>query len=92
MTFQGETTWGYEEWSGPLFSISGADITVTGAPGHSLNGNGAKWWDGKGKSQHLGALFHLSHVLQVFCSVASLRTDYSWVTVSTPKSYAWRHH
>lgn len=48
VTFEGETTWGYEEWSGPLFSISGEDITVTGASGHSLNGNGAKWWDGKG--------------------------------------------
>jgi galacturan 1,4-alpha-galacturonidase len=48
--FEGETTWGYEEWSGPLFSVSGADITVTGASGHSLNGNGAKWWDGKGSN------------------------------------------
>lgn len=48
--FEGETTWGYEEWSGPLFSVSGEDITVTGASGHSLNGNGAEWWDGEGSN------------------------------------------
>ncbi|KAG4435551.1 Polygalacturonase 1 [Cadophora sp. M221] len=46
--FQGETTWAYEAWSGPLFSVSGENIKVSGASGHSLNGNGAKWWDGKG--------------------------------------------
>ncbi|KAH6712808.1 putative endo-polygalacturonase [Leptodontidium sp. MPI-SDFR-AT-0119] len=48
--FQGETTWAYEEWSGPLFSVSGENIKVSGASGHSLNGNGAKWWDGKGSN------------------------------------------
>lgn len=48
--FEGETTWGYEEWSGPLFSVSGEDITVTGASGHSLNGDGSKWWDGEGSN------------------------------------------
>ncbi|TVY26645.1 Polygalacturonase [Lachnellula hyalina] len=46
--FEGETTWGYEEWSGPLFSVSGENIAVSGATGNSLNGNGAKWWDGEG--------------------------------------------
>lgn len=45
--FEGTTTWDYEEWSGPLFSVSGTDITVTGASGHELNGNGAKWWVSK---------------------------------------------
>jgi polygalacturonase len=48
--FEGTTTWEYEEWSGPLFSVSGTDITVTGASGHELNGNGAKWWDGEGSN------------------------------------------
>ncbi|PVH89259.1 glycoside hydrolase family 28 protein [Cadophora sp. DSE1049] len=48
--FQGETTWAYEEWSGPLFSVSGENIKVSGASGHSLNGNGAKWWDGEGSN------------------------------------------
>lgn len=48
--FEGTTTWGYEEWSGPLFSVSGENIAVSGASGHSLNGNGARWWDGEGSN------------------------------------------
>jgi len=48
--FEGETTFGYEEWSGPLFAISGTDITVTSATGAYLNGNGALWWDGEGSN------------------------------------------
>lgn len=50
MIFEGETTWAFEEWSGPLFSVSGKDIVITGASGHSLNGNGPLWWDGKGSN------------------------------------------
>jgi polygalacturonase len=46
--FEGTTTFGYEEWSGPLISVSGTSITVTGASGNKIDGNGAKWWDGKG--------------------------------------------
>lgn len=46
--FEGTTTFGYEEWSGPLISVSGTSITVTGASGHVINGDGACWWDGKG--------------------------------------------
>ncbi|KAF7953298.1 hypothetical protein EAE96_006509 [Botrytis aclada] len=46
--FEGTTTFGYEEWSGPLFSVSGTDITVKGAAGSMLDGQGAKYWDGKG--------------------------------------------
>ncbi|KAF2087956.1 glycoside hydrolase family 28 protein [Saccharata proteae CBS 121410] len=48
--FQGETTWEYDEWDGPLVSFSGSDITITGASGHTLNGNGAAWWDGEGSN------------------------------------------
>jgi len=48
--FQGTTTWEYEEWSGPLFSVSGTDITVTGASGNKLDGKGASYWDGKGSN------------------------------------------
>lgn len=50
MIFEGETTFGYEEWSGPLVSVSGTDITVTGASGSYLNGNGADYWDGEGSN------------------------------------------
>ncbi|OWP04100.1 hypothetical protein B2J93_5921 [Marssonina coronariae] len=46
--FDGTTTFGYEEWSGPLISISGESITVVGAPGNSIDGGGARWWDGQG--------------------------------------------
>ncbi|KUI72794.1 hypothetical protein VM1G_08430 [Cytospora mali] len=48
--FEGETTWGYKEWAGPLLQIKGTDITIEGASGHKLNANGDKWWDGKGSN------------------------------------------
>ncbi|CAN9259457.1 unnamed protein product [Alternaria alternata] len=48
VTFQGTTTFGYKEWEGPLISVSGTNIKVVGAAGHLIDGNGAKWWDGKG--------------------------------------------
>ncbi|KAI2473363.1 glycoside hydrolase family 28 protein [Annulohypoxylon bovei var. microspora] len=50
VTFQGTTSFGYEEWEGPLISVSGTSITVKGASGHVINGNGPKWWDGKGSN------------------------------------------
>lgn len=48
--FEGTTTFGYEEWSGPLVSVSGTSITVTGASGHTIDGGGARWWDGEGSN------------------------------------------
>jgi galacturan 1,4-alpha-galacturonidase len=48
VTFEGTTTFGYKEWKGPLISVSGTNIKVVGASGHVIDGNGAKWWDGKG--------------------------------------------
>lgn len=48
--FEGTTSFGYEEWKGPLISVSGTKITVQGADGHVIDGNGAKWWDGKGSN------------------------------------------
>jgi len=48
--FEGTTTFGYKEWSGPLVSVSGTDITVTGASGSVIDGDGARWWDGKGSN------------------------------------------
>ena len=50
MTFQGTTTFGYKEWAGPLVSLSGTSITVTGASGSVLDGQGARWWDTKGSN------------------------------------------
>ncbi|KAH7704172.1 polygalacturonase [Aphelenchoides avenae] len=46
--FSGTTTFGYKEWEGPLVSVSGTKIQVRGASGSVLDGDGARWWDGKG--------------------------------------------
>lgn len=48
--FEGTTSFGYKEWEGPLISVSGTKITVKGATGHLIDGNGPKWWDGKGSN------------------------------------------
>ncbi|KAJ5920135.1 hypothetical protein N7516_010993 [Penicillium verrucosum] len=48
VVFEGITTFGYKEWKGPLVSVSGTSITVKGAAGAQLNGDGARWWDSKG--------------------------------------------
>ncbi len=48
--FEGTTTWGYKEWTGPLLSIGGTKISVKGASGSVLNPDGARWWDGKGSN------------------------------------------
>ncbi|KAK4625592.1 Polygalacturonase [Fulvia fulva] len=48
VVFQGTTTFGYKEWEGPLVSISGKKITVTGESGSLLDGDGSRWWDGEG--------------------------------------------
>ncbi|KZV76832.1 glycoside hydrolase family 28 protein [Peniophora sp. CONT] len=45
----GDITFGEKAWGGPLFSISGTDITFNGN-GHIWNGNGAFYWDGLGSS------------------------------------------
>lgn len=50
VTFEGTTTFGYEEWDGPLISFSGTDITVQGADGHLINMGGENWWDGEGSN------------------------------------------
>ncbi|KAL1306205.1 hypothetical protein AAFC00_004303 [Neodothiora populina] len=46
--FEGTTTFGYKEWDGPLLSISGTSLTVKGASGAVLDGQGSKYWDTKG--------------------------------------------
>jgi len=48
VVFAGTVTFGYKEWVGPLVSVSGTQISVTGKPGHCLDGHGESWWDGKG--------------------------------------------
>lgn len=48
VTFQGTTTWEYEEWTGPLIKVSGTDVEITGSSDHVLDGRGNLWWDGLG--------------------------------------------
>ncbi|KAF9871799.1 endopolygalacturonase [Colletotrichum karsti] len=48
VTFKGTTTFGYKEWEGPLIAVGGKKVTVVGASGSLINGEGERWWDGKG--------------------------------------------
>jgi polygalacturonase len=61
--FEGKTTWAFKEWDGPLLQISGTGITVTGASGAYLDGNGAAWWDGEGDSGVTKPKFFYAHDL-----------------------------
>ncbi|CAE6436538.1 unnamed protein product [Rhizoctonia solani] len=46
---KGDITFGVEAWSGPLFELSGSDITFNGN-GYTFNGQGEEYWDGLGSS------------------------------------------
>jgi hypothetical protein len=48
-----------------LIQIGGTDITVEGAPGHVLDGNGQAWWDGIGMYRY--------HIFQATMLILSLR-------------------
>ncbi|CAG8423456.1 unnamed protein product [Penicillium salamii] len=51
VTFAGTTTFGdtFDEDFDPIV-ISGHDITITGASGHVIEGNGEAYWDGEGSN------------------------------------------
>lgn len=63
VVFAGTTTWEYDEWEGPLLSISGTGIKVSGASGHVLDGQGAQWWDGEGDDGVTKPKFFYAHDL-----------------------------
>lgn len=63
VVFEGTTTWEYAEWEGPLFAVSGTGITVKGASGHQLDGQGAQWWDGEGDDGVTKPKFFQAHDL-----------------------------
>jgi polygalacturonase len=48
--FSGKTTFGYQEWSGPLISVSGTGIVVSANPNATIDGGGSRWWDGQGSN------------------------------------------
>ncbi len=50
VVFSGTTTFGYTPWEGPLISISGNKIDISGASGSLIDGGGGQWWDGKGSN------------------------------------------
>lgn len=63
VVFAGTTTWEYAEWDGPLLSISGTGIAVSGTDDHQLDGQGALWWDGEGDDGVAKPKFFYAHDL-----------------------------
>lgn len=63
VVFAGTTTWDYAEWDGPLLSISGTGIAVSGTDDHQLDGQGALWWDGEGDDGISKPKFFYAHDL-----------------------------
>ncbi|KAK7046056.1 hypothetical protein VNI00_007051 [Paramarasmius palmivorus] len=47
LLLDGNITFGVSNWDGPLFLVSGKDITFNGN-GYTFDGNGPEYWDGKG--------------------------------------------
>ncbi|EJF61789.1 endo-polygalacturonase PG1 [Dichomitus squalens] len=47
VNMEGDVTFAFKEWDGPLFQVSGKDITFNGN-GHTFDGNGPDYWDGQG--------------------------------------------
>jgi len=50
VTFEGKTTFAFTDWDSDLIDIGGEDITIQGAAGHIIDGNGQAWWDGQGSN------------------------------------------
>ncbi|KAL1505593.1 hypothetical protein ABEB36_005122 [Hypothenemus hampei] len=48
VVFRGNTSFGYEQWDGPLVTINGTNITVRGESGSVIDGLGQYYWDGQG--------------------------------------------
>ncbi|KAF3763858.1 family 28 glycoside hydrolase [Cryphonectria parasitica EP155] len=51
VTFSGTTSFGYTpDADFDPITVSGSSITITGATGHVIDGNGAAYWDGQGSN------------------------------------------
>lgn len=61
--FEGTTKWGYSEWEGPLFAVSGTNVKVAGTSSAVLDGQGALWWDGEGDDGKVKPKFFQAHDL-----------------------------
>ncbi|EJD03051.1 endo-polygalacturonase PG1 [Fomitiporia mediterranea MF3/22] len=49
VNLNGDIAFGNKSWSGPLFTVSGDDITFNGN-GHTFDGGGPFYWDGQGSN------------------------------------------
>jgi polygalacturonase len=67
ITFSGTTTFGYKQWAGPLISVAGTGVTVQGSG--TLDGQGAKYWDGQGSNGGQSASLYLYTCLCVLTPV-----------------------
>ncbi|KAL9115373.1 MAG: hypothetical protein Q9227_000694 [Pyrenula ochraceoflavens] len=51
VVFEGNTSFTFSSsMTDDLIKASGTGITITGAPGHVIDGNGGAWWDGQGSN------------------------------------------
>lgn len=50
IAFKGKTVFGFKKWEGPLVAVSGFQIAISGAPGHVIDCDGGRWWDGQGNA------------------------------------------
>jgi hypothetical protein len=62
ITFEGTTTFGFAEWAGPLISVAGTNITVSGG---TLDGQGQLYWDGQGSNGGISACRLYPHTSMV---------------------------
>jgi hypothetical protein len=79
LTFMGTMTWTAAPWAGPLLSISGTNVFVSGAAGHVFDGQGEKLWDRLGTGGHAKPLFFQAHhitgtIESIFIKNAPLRS------------------
>jgi polygalacturonase len=77
VTFAGKTTFGTTSDSdfNPIV-ISGTDITVTGASGHIIDGNGQAYWDGLGSNGGVDKYFTIKMELTDIFTDFSYRPDH----------------
>ncbi|GLA44553.1 polygalacturonase [Aspergillus niger] len=81
--FEGNTTFGYKKWAGPLISVSGRSVKLSGAVDHLLDGNGSRWWDGEGSNSksNIKPKFFFAHGLTGSSSITGLHIKNSPVQV-----------
>jgi hypothetical protein len=74
VNFQGTSSWDVQKgFAGPLLSIGGKDIVVTGGTNAKLDGQGAQYWDGLGSNTNVAKpKFFAAHNLVGTSSINNL--------------------